>query len=475
MIKHCSGVLVGIAALLFTDLASAQCAAEITRFDYSGTIQAYAVPSDGMFWIEAVGAEGGNNTNSTVPPGKGAYIGGVFSLTSGTQLNILAGQQPTATSGNGGGGGSFVTLSDNTPLVVAGGGGGSAQTTDSPEKDGQVGITGGSGAGGGGAGGTDGNGGSIGASGFQSGAGGGLLTNGADGWTGGTGGAAFVNGGSGGTTNAPANGGFGGGGSGSSYVVGGGGGGYSGGGSGGNSTAGVGGGGGSYNSGTNQNNQAGANSGSGYVRVCSVLIVAPTSLPDGTVDASYYETITASGGTSPYLFAVTAGALPSGLTLDSNTGVLSGTPTAAGTYPFTVQVTDASNGTATQNYNLAVQKAGTTTTLSSACQTEFVENQPFTFMATVSGTPTGTVDFFNGATNVCASVALASGSASCTVNNLAVQGGNTASTVTLTAVYNGDDNYTLSVSPGFDVIVLSAADVVFRNGFEAESIDCPIE
>ena len=475
MIKYCSAILIGIAALLFTDLATAQCAAEITRFDFSGTIQAYAVPSDGTFWIEAVGAEGGHNTNSGVAPGKGAYLGGNFALTGGTQLKILAGQQPTATSGNGGGGGSFVTLSDNTPLVVAGGGGGSAQTTDSPDKDGQIGTTGGNGAAGGGAGGTAGSGGGVGPSGFQSGAGGGLLTNGSDGWTGGTGGAAFVNGGSGGTTNAPANGGFGGGGSGSSYVVGGGGGGYSGGGSGGNSSAGVGGGGGSYNSGTNQNNQAGANSGSGYVRVCSVIIVAPASLPDGTVDAPYLQTITASAGTSPYLFAVTVGALPPGLTLASDTGVLSGAPTAAGNYSFTVQVTDASNGTATQSYNVQVQKAGTTTGLSSACQTTFVENQPFTFAATVSGTPTGTVDFFNGATNVCASVALVSGSASCTVNNLAVQGGGTASTLTLTAAYNGDNNYAVSLSPDFNVIVLSAADVVFRGGFEAESVDCPIE
>jgi hypothetical protein len=476
MIKHCSAGLVGVAALLFTDFAAAQCATEITRFDYSGTVQVYAVPYDGTFWIEAAGAEGSNNTSSTIAPGKGAYMGGKFSLNSGTQLNILAGQQRTATSGNGGGGGSFVTLDDNSPLVVAGGGGGSAQGTDSPDKDGQIGTTGGMGAAGGGAGGSAGSGGGVGASGFQSGAGGGLLTNGADGWTGGTGGAAFVNGGSGGTSNAPANGGFGGGGSGSSYVVGGGGGGYSGGGSGGNSVAGVGGGGGSFNSGTNQDNQTGVNSGSGYVRVCSVLMVAPTSLPDAAVDAPYYQTITASGGTSPYTFAVVpVGSLPPGLTLFSDTGVLSGTPTTAGTYPFTVQVTDAVNGTATQSYSVFVQKAGTMTSLSSACQNEFVENQPFTLVANVSGTPTGTVDFFNGATNVCPGVAIVSGSASCTVNDLAVQGGDTASTLTLTAAYNGDDNYTASISPDFDVIVLSAADVVFRGGFEAESIDCPIE
>jgi hypothetical protein len=652
MLKHWSAGLVAAAALLFSDLAGAQCTAEIARFDYSGTIQLYGVPYNGTFWIEVAGAEGGHNTNSTTASGKGAYIGGSFSLTSGTQLKILAGQQPTATSGNGGGGGSFVTLADNTPLIVAGGGGGSSQGADSPAKDGQIGTSGGTGAGAGGAGGTAGSGGGIGASGFQSGAGGGLLTNGADGWSGGTGGAAFVNGGSGGTTNAPANGGFGGGGSGSSYVVGGGGGGYSGGGSGGNSTAGVGGGGGSFNSGTNQNNQAGVNSGSGYVRVCTSVTLAPASLPDATVGVPYDQPITGSGGVGPYTFAVTSGSLPAGLTLssdgvlsgtpmaggpfnftitatdassatgqqsyaltvdaptitltpatlpdatqsssyaqaltasggtatytyavtsgalpdgitlstdgllsgtptgygsfgfsvtatDSSTGtgpfagtsaytllvtaakpvisptvlpaatfnssysqaitassgnpaytfsisagtlpaglsldsggLLSGTPTAAGTYPFTVQVIDAASSTATQSYSFSVDKAGTVTNVASDCQTQFVENQPFTFVATVSGTATGSVDFFNGATNVCAGVAVVSASASCTVNNLAAQGQGTASTLTLTAAYTGDANYSGSISPDFNVIVLSAADVVFRGGFEAESIDCPIE
>jgi len=474
MIKHWSAGLVGVAVSLFTNLATAQCDVEIARFDYSGAIQGYAIPYDGTFWIEAAGAEGGHHTSSTVAPGKGAYIGGRFSLTSGTQLQILAGQQPTATSGNGGGGGSFVTLADNTPLVVAGGGGGSSQGADSPDKDGQVGTTGGTGAGGGGAGGTAGSGGSVGASGFQSGAGGGLLTNGADGWTAGTGGTAFVNGGNGAAVNAPANGGFGGGGSGSAYVVGGGGGGYSGGGSGGNNVAGVGGGGGSFNSGTDQNIFAGVNSGSGYVRVCAVVVIAPVSLPDGTFDAPYNQAITAAGGAGPYTFTVTVGSLPPGLSLDSD-GTLSGTPTATGTYPFTVQATDTGTGMASQDYSLSIQQAATTTNLSTACQTQFVENQPFTFVATISGTPTGTVDFFNGATNVCPGVAVVSASASCTVNDLAVQGDGTASTLTLTASYSGDANYAGSISPDFNVIVLSAKDVVFRGGFEAESLDCPIE
>lgn len=235
-------------------------------FSYTGAIDtSFVIPCADSLVIEVWGAEGGNNTSSTTTPGLGAYQKGTFILAPGGKLKVLVGEKPSFGGGNGGGGGSFVTLTNNSPLLIAGGGGGSSQTTDSPNKHGQAGQAGGQGAAGGGAGGTAGNGGSIGPSGFQSGAGGGLLTDGTNGWTTFTGGIAFVNGGSGGTANSNARGGFGGGGSGSSYVVGGGGGGYSGGGSGGNSTAGVGGGGGSYNAGTNPVSTGGVRSGHGQV------------------------------------------------------------------------------------------------------------------------------------------------------------------------------------------------------------------
>ncbi|MCZ8324668.1 MAG: putative Ig domain-containing protein [Sphingomonadaceae bacterium] len=71
------------------------------------------------------------------------------------------------------------------------------------------------------------------------------------------------------------------------------------------------------------------------------VIVSPASLPNGTVAAPYSQTLTASGGTAPYTFAVTAGALPPGLSL-SPAGVLSGTPTADGGFNFTVTATDSS-------------------------------------------------------------------------------------------------------------------------------------
>ena len=71
------------------------------------------------------------------------------------------------------------------------------------------------------------------------------------------------------------------------------------------------------------------------------VTVNPATLPNGAVAAAYSQTVTASGGVAPYSFAVTAGALPAGLTL-SPAGVLSGTPTAGGTFNFTITATDSS-------------------------------------------------------------------------------------------------------------------------------------
>jgi hypothetical protein len=70
-----------------------------------------------------------------------------------------------------------------------------------------------------------------------------------------------------------------------------------------------------------------------------------TSLPQGTEGTSYSQTISVSGGTSPYTWEISSGTLPNGLTLKSTNGRLSGTPKAgsAGTYYFTVTVTDDSS------------------------------------------------------------------------------------------------------------------------------------
>ena len=89
------------------------------------------------------------------------------------------------------------------------------------------------------------------------------------------------------------------------------------------------------------------------------LTIAPAALVDWTVNKSgYSQIISASGGSTPYSFSVTAGALPGGLTLTSG-GVLSGTPTATGTFNFTVSATDSGSGSGSQAYTVVINPAVT--------------------------------------------------------------------------------------------------------------------
>src|SRR5258705_736601 len=84
---------------------------------------------------------------------------------------------------------------------------------------------------------------------------------------------------------------------------------------------------------------------------CPAIALTPASLPPGTSDTPYTGTISASGGTAPYSFAVTAGVLPSGLTL-SPLGALSGTPTVDGTFGFTITGSDADSCLGSKAYSL---------------------------------------------------------------------------------------------------------------------------
>src|SRR5438105_15315023 len=68
------------------------------------------------------------------------------------------------------------------------------------------------------------------------------------------------------------------------------------------------------------------------------LLIVTNSLPSGTVGVSYSATVTANGGTTPYTWTATN--LPPGLVINSSSGIISGSPTAAGTFNNNVGVTD---------------------------------------------------------------------------------------------------------------------------------------
>jgi Putative Ig domain len=83
------------------------------------------------------------------------------------------------------------------------------------------------------------------------------------------------------------------------------------------------------------------------------LVVGPQALPAPVAGAAYLGQLSATGGLGPFTFAVTEGVLPTGLTLAGDTGAISGTPTAVGSFAFTVTATD----TATLNDTPVVTSA----------------------------------------------------------------------------------------------------------------------
>lgn len=101
-------------------------------------------------------------------------------------------------------------------------------------------------------------------------------------------------------------------------------------------------------------------------RQLSLTIFAPaltmtqTVLPGAVRGVQYVRQLTATGGHPPYSWAITGGALPPGINLDPNTGVLSGAATASGTFLFTVTVSDQNSATASNLLRLLVVEPGAT-------------------------------------------------------------------------------------------------------------------
>jgi len=102
----------------------------------------------------------------------------------------------------------------------------------------------------------------------------------------------------------------------------------------------------------------GATGSQAYTVVISSVTITPATLPDWTVNKSgYSQTLTGNNGTGPYSFAVTAGALPTGLTLAG--GLISGTPTVANTFNFTITATDSTATSGSQAYTVVINPAVT--------------------------------------------------------------------------------------------------------------------
>ena len=69
-------------------------------------------------------------------------------------------------------------------------------------------------------------------------------------------------------------------------------------------------------------------------------IVTTSPLPDGNLDTPYSQTLAQSGGVAPFSWLIESGNLPNGLTLDEQSGLISGVPGSLGTFSFVVRLQD---------------------------------------------------------------------------------------------------------------------------------------
>jgi hypothetical protein len=121
------------------------------------------------------------------------------------------------------------------------------------------------------------------------------------------------------------------------------------------------------------------------ISVSKGLAITTTSLPDAALASAYAQAIAVTGGTPPYAWTTAAGGLPPGLFLNSGTGKITGTPTVAGSFSFTVRVNDSAGAEITQVMTLRVT-AGLAITDCPLAVTGV--GQPYSATATVqAGTP----------------------------------------------------------------------------------------
>ncbi len=151
----------------------------------------------------------------------------------------------------------------------------------------------------------------------------------------------------------------------------------------------------------------------------SLTFAAP---PAGEVGVAYGRLLTVTDGTAPFVWTVSSGSLPAGLSLNASTGSLSGTPTNAGTFAFTVQVVDASSQTATKAVTLTIAAAPTLAFTPAPGEVGIAYSQapnlsggtgPFVWTVSAGGLPAGVV--LDAGTGLVSGTPTASGNFSVTV------------------------------------------------------------
>jgi hypothetical protein len=201
------------------------------------------------------------------------------------------------------------------------------------------------------------------------------------------------------------------------------------------------------------------------VNAASTLQITTAQLSGGFVAGGYSATLAATGGFAPYSWSLASGSLPNGLSLSPG-GVLSGTPSLAGSFSFNVQVKDASSSTASANFSINIASpspsvaitsptsgssvSGTVSVSGTASDSVSITSVQVSVdggsYSLASGTNTwsftlNTSSLSNGAHTLTAQATDAAGiSATSSVVALTVNNGSTASNCTLFASPSGNDS-----------------------------------
>ncbi len=159
------------------------------------------------------------------------------------------------------------------------------------------------------------------------------------------------------------------------------------------------------------------------------LSITTLSLPNGTQGAAYSSTIAASGGTQPYTWSVTSGTTPPGLSLNTSSGVISGTPTATGTNVFSVTVTDAAGQTATAKLSVTINASGPALSITTNGSFPATVGTAFTLaLAATGGTLTAGASYTWSASGLPAGLSVAGS----TIGGTPTAAGNATVTLTVT-------------------------------------------
>lgn len=105
-------------------------------------------------------------------------------------------------------------------------------------------------------------------------------------------------------------------------------------------------------------------------------------IEDGKMNKAYTDRTVVVGGNTPYVTQVT-GSFPAGLTINSATGILSGTPSVSGQFTFTVNATDADNVNVSKTYTITIE--GVPPTISTAALPDATELAPYSFTLSAAG------------------------------------------------------------------------------------------